>query len=90
MKKLIAAALLIFSFSTLSVAHGYIFGVKTPIEQRLVDDQIKGGQVEKDFISFYLTSKETGESSPFRAYDNPEGRDNYVVFGVRVPVSPDS
>jgi hypothetical protein len=89
-KKLIATVLLIPSFSTLSFAQGYIFGVKTPIEQRAVNDEIKGGQVEKDFISFYLSPKETGKSSPFRAYNDAEDRDSYVVFGVRVPVNPGS
>lgn len=90
MKKLIATVLLILSFSTLSFAQGYIFGVKTPIEQRAVNDEIKGGEVEKEFINFYLSPKETGKTSPFLAYHEPEYRDSYVVFGVRVPVNPGS
>ena len=45
------------------------------------------GQVQRDFISFYLSPKETTKCSPFRVY---EGRDSCVVFGVRVPVNPGS
>jgi hypothetical protein len=36
------------------------------------------GLVKRDFISFYSSPKETTESSQFRAYHKPEGRDGML------------
>jgi len=85
---LLGTLVLTFGFSTIPFAQTYIFGVKTPIEQRAVKNEIKGGKVEMDFISFYLSPKGTNTSSSY-SYDHlPEDKDSYVVFGVRIPVNP--
>lgn len=49
---------------------------------------LKGGQVERDFTSFYSSSKERTESSPSRAYQKPEGRDIFFVFGMMGCINP--
>jgi len=61
MKRLILLGTLVLTlgFSTISFAQTYIFGVKTPIEQRAVKNEIKGGKVEMDFISFTQNETDT-------------------------------
>ena len=51
---------------------------------------LKGGQVERDFISFYSSSRERTESSPSGAYQRPEGRVIYFVFGMMDCIKPGS
>ena len=49
---------------------------------------LNGGQVERDFASSYSSSKEGTEFSLSRAYQKPEGRDIYFVFGMMGCINP--
>ena len=90
MKRLILLGTLVLTlgFSTISFAQGYVFGVKIPIEQHAVKDEIKGGKVENDFISFYLSPKDSKFTTSVETKHQPQDRDSFVVFGVRVPINP--
>ena len=92
MKKLIVIASmgLALGFPTFSLADSYVFGVKTPIVRSEVKNQVKGGNVEKDFISFYATEKtpDAGDISRAQQGSDDDGRDYIIVFGVKVPVTP--
>ena len=91
MKKLIAVATLglALGFPSLSFADNYVFGVKTPIVASEVKNEVRGGKVEKDFISFYTTPKTANSGSSLRAgQTSDDDEDHIVVFGVRIPVSP--
>jgi hypothetical protein len=91
MKKLIAIATLglTLGFSSLSLADSYVFGVKVPVVKNEVKNNVKGGEVEKDFISFYTTPKTGNTIDTLRANQSTDDDKDYiVVFGVRVPVYP--
>lgn len=90
MKRLIVLGTLVLTigFSPISFAQSYIFGVKTPIEQHAVKDEMKSGKVENDFISFYLSPKGSKVTTSVEAKHQPQNKDSYVIFGVRVPVNP--
>ena len=85
MKRLIAIATLglAFSFSSLSFASDYMDLYTKSLAKSEVKDEIKGGNVEKDFTSFY-TSPKTMNTSTSLIFDR-ESDDQYVsVFGVRI------
>ncbi len=66
MKKLIAISALglALSFSPLSFAIDYMNLYTKPIVKSEVKNDIKGGNVEEDFISFYFTRKEISQRLP--------------------------
>jgi hypothetical protein len=90
MKKLIAVGALglSLSFPALSFASDYMgwLHAKPAVE---VKNEIKGGNVEKDFISFYISPKEKNEveTSLRAARKLDDEKDFTFVFGVRIPVS---
>jgi hypothetical protein len=89
MKKLIGIATLglVLSFSSLSFADNYVFGVKTPVVKSEVRNELKGGNVEKDFIGFYISPKTSDKATSLREDKEPSKKDSYIVFGVEVPRS---
>jgi hypothetical protein len=88
MKKLIAIASLglALAFPSLSFASDYMELYTKPLAKDKVKNDIKGGDIERDFISFYISPKNAKPSSSFRAQQETEDRDSYIVFGVEVPV----
>jgi hypothetical protein len=92
MKKLIAVATLSLALGlpSLSFASDYMALYTEPIAKGEVKDEIKGGDVEKDFTSFYISPKEWSAETSFRAQQEQEDKDSYIVFGVQVPRSTES
>lgn len=92
MKELIAigALGLALSFPSLSFASDYMGWLPTkPMVKSEVRDEITGGNVEKDFTSFYISPKEANPATSLRADRKSEDDKDYIaVFGVRIPVSP--
>ncbi len=92
MKKLIAIGTLglVLSFPSLSFASDYMGWLPTkPAVKSEVRNEIKGGNVEKDFTSFYISSKEANSATSLRADQKSDDDKDYIfVFGVRIPVSP--
>ncbi|NIT13813.1 MAG: hypothetical protein GTN99_06125 [Candidatus Dadabacteria bacterium] len=87
MRKLLAVTALAVSMglSTLSFADTNVFGVKTPITKNEVSNQIRGGYVESDHISFYLNTKDSVNT--VEEARHADSKDNgYYVFGVKINV----
>jgi hypothetical protein len=79
---------LTLSFYSSSFAlNGYnVFGVRVPIVKSGVENQVSGGSVEKDFMSFYTAPKTASEtSSPTADKKLDDDKDYIVVFGVQIP-----
>lgn len=87
MKRLITVAVLalLLGSTSLSFADSInVFGVSLPIEKSEVRNEAKGGEVEKDFISFYVTPKTAGDDvAALKGQESDEDND-YIVFGVKV------
>ena len=88
MKRLIAAASLglALALPSLSFASDYMELYTKPLANNKVENDIKGGYIEKDFISFYTSPKNVKPTPSFRVQRETEDRDSYIVFGVEVPV----
>jgi len=93
MKKLIAIATLGLALGLPSLSFASdsynAFGVQLPIVKSEARNEIKGGDVEKDLMSFYLSPKEPNRApSLLRANQKSENddKDYIIVFGVRIPV----
>jgi hypothetical protein len=71
---------------SLAFATDYMELYTKPLAKNKVVNNVKGGDVEKDFISFYTSPKNAKPSPSFRAQRETEDRDSYIVFGVEVPV----
>ncbi len=86
MRKLIAIALLGLSFSSSlsSFADENVFGVSVPVAKNEVSNQAKGGDVEEDFISFYLSPKVIKKEINSSPANNASEESGYSVFGVRI------
>ena len=86
MRKLLAMAAfsLALGLPSVSFAEIYAFGVKTPVVKSEVNNQAKGGKVEKDFISFYISPKGESVESNSTFSDNASEDDSFTVFGVRL------
>ncbi|NIP39336.1 MAG: hypothetical protein GWO07_11965 [Candidatus Dadabacteria bacterium] len=87
MKKLLAVTAIAVSMglSSLSFADTNVFGVQTPITKNEVSDQVKGGYVETDHISFYLNARDSVDSVENATH--ADSKDNsYSVFGVEINV----
>jgi hypothetical protein len=50
-----------------------------------VKAEIKGADVEGDYMSFYLNSKEENTSTSIRAEAETDDDTTYIVFGVQIP-----
>lgn len=85
MKRLIAIATLglAFSFSSLSFASGHMNLYTKPVAKSEVRSETKGGNVEKDFTSFYTSPKSASTSASLISGSKLD--DDYVsAFGVRI------
>ncbi|GIW46820.1 MAG: hypothetical protein KatS3mg078_0697 [Deltaproteobacteria bacterium] len=87
MKRFLAITTLVFAFgfSSLSLASNEhnVFGVSVPVVKNEVRDSLKRGNIEKDFMGFYTSSKITTEDVFKKEAVVKE--DNYIsIFGVRI------
>ena len=88
MKKLITIGTLglVISFPSLSLASDYMGWLPTkPIVKSEARNEIKGGDVERDFTSFYITPKTTDVTDSVLSEQGSDDEGSYIVFGVRVP-----
>lgn len=92
MKKLVVTTMLglALSFPSLSFASDYMDLYTKPIVRSEVKNEIRGGNVEKDFISFYISPKEANNiATSLRADRKSDDDKDYIfVFGVRILLSP--
>lgn len=89
MKKLIAIATLglALGFPSLSFASDYMDLYTKPVVKSEVKDEINGGNVEKDFISFYTSPKPVNTLASLTAdQTSDDAKDYIIVFGVKVSV----
>ena len=86
MRRLVTIATLglALSFSSLSFASDYMSLYTKPEVKSEVRNEIKGGNIESDFTSFYITPKSTNTVA--LPLTSSEGSyDEYVsAFGVRI------
>lgn len=89
MRKLITLATLglALTFPPFSFASDYMGLYTKPAVKSEVRNEAKGGNVEKDFTSFYTTPKTANANAPLKTDRSSEGDEDYIiVFGVRIPV----
>jgi hypothetical protein len=89
MKRLIVIATLglALSFPSLSFAFDYMNLYTKPIAKSEVNDEIKGGSVEKDFTGFYTSPKSANTPASLTADQRSDGE--YIfIFGVQIPRTP--
>jgi hypothetical protein len=79
----IATLGLAFSFSSLSFASDYMDLYIKSLAKSEVKDEIKGGNVEKDFTSFY-TSPKSANITVLLLADQKSEDDYNSAFGVRI------
>lgn len=87
MKRLaaIAAMGLLFSFSTFSMASDYMALYTCQLAGGENKDNVDGGKIEKDLMSFYFVPKGTeGTDAAWTGSKNVDVT-GYIVFGVLVP-----
>jgi len=86
MRKLLAIATLSLALlsPSISFADVNVFGVQTPVVKNAVSNQAKGGKVEKDFISFYISPKGENIETDSKEANNSSDEDNFIVFGVSI------
>jgi hypothetical protein len=79
----IATVSLVLSFPALSYAISHMDLYTRPTSQSDVKNEIKGGDVEKDFTSFYTSPKAT-VASPSLTSDVQSNDESLLIFGVRI------
>ncbi len=86
MRKLIAIATLSLALlsPSISFADVNVFGVQAPVVKNTVSDQTRGGKVETDFISFYISSKGEHVETDSKQVNNSSDQDSLIVFGVSI------
>lgn len=89
MKKLIAigALGLALSFPSLSFASDYMELYTKLIVKNEVRNEIKGGNVERDFTSFYLSPKTANTPATLTSGQKSDD-ENISVFGVQISRGP--
>jgi hypothetical protein len=88
MKRLITITMLglALSFPSLSFAFDYMSLYTEPIAKSEVKNETRGGNVEKDFMSFYTSPKSANTPALLTADQKTD--DEYIsVFGVQIPHS---
>lgn len=92
MKKFIAigAVGLALSFPALSFASDYMDLYTEPVVKSEIRNEIKGGNVEKDFMSFYTSPKTANTTNSLIAVDEKTDNEYIFAFGVRIPRIPRS
>ncbi len=92
MRKLIAIATLVLGlsfFSSSFASDSYnTFGVQLPIVKSEVENEVNGGNVEKDFMSFYNTPQTANTTASLITADQKSNDEYISVFGVQIPRSP--
>jgi hypothetical protein len=85
MRRLVTIATLglALSFSSLSFASDYMGLYTRPIAKGDVNDEVKGGNVEKDFTSFY-TSPKSANIPTSLTLDQKTDDQHISVFGVQI------
>ena len=89
MKKLLSVSALSLALLIPSVSFADLnaFGVQTPVAKSEVSDDLKGGRVEMDFISFYISPKGENIDTDLKQANNASEVSSLVVFGVSIPTS---
>jgi|SRR6266436_439576 len=89
MKRLIviAALGLAVSFPSLSFAFDYMDLYTKPVVKNEVRNEIKGGNVERDFTSFYTSPRTSETTGSFLTADQRSDGEYISVFGVQIPRS---
>lgn len=92
MKKSIAigALGLALGLPSFSFATDYMGLYTKPPVRSEVKNMIESGNVEKDFTSFYTSSKTVNTTTSLEAVQESDDEDTYIVFGVQVPRGPRS
>lgn len=93
MKKLIVTTMLglALSFPSLSFASDYMGWLHTkPVVKSGIRNEIKGGKVEKDFMSFYTSLKTPNTTNSLITADQKSDDEYISAFGVQIPRSPGS
>ena len=74
---------LALSFSSVSLASDYISLYTKPVAKSEVKNEIRGGKLERDFTSFYISPKTANTTASLKS--ERESDDQYVfVFGVKI------
>ena len=91
MRSLIAITTLALalSFPTLTFAfESYnAFGVQLPVVTNDVTNETNGGNLEKDFMSFYTSPKTANRTASLIMADQKSDDEYISVFGVQIPRS---
>jgi len=75
-------------YSTSFAFDGYnVFGVRVPIVTSQVENEVSGGNVEKDFMSFYTTQQTANTTASLITADQKSDDEYISVFGVQIPRS---
>ena len=87
MKKLVAIAAigLLLSFSTFSIASDYMTLYTCQLAGGEIKDNVDGGKIQKDLMSFYLTPKGTEVTDAVWTGNKNHDGNSYMVFSVLVP-----
>lgn len=80
---------LVLSLPTLTLAlDSYsVFGVQLPIVKSEGENELNGGNVEKDFMSFYTSPKTANTTASLITADQKSDDEYISVFGVQFPRS---
>ncbi len=70
-----------------SFASAYMSLYTKAVAKSEVQNEINGGNVEKDFTSFYISTKEASTEVSSGANQGSEDKDSYIVFGVEIPLN---
>ena len=86
MKKLVAIAAmgLLFSFSTFSIASDYMALYTSQVAIGDVKNDVDGGKIQKDLMSFYLAPKSTEATHAAWTGNKHQDGNSYMVFSVLV------
>lgn len=87
MRKLVAIAAigLLFGFSTFSMASDYMALYTCQLASSETEDNVDGGKIEKDLMSFYFAPKGTEGTDATLTGNKGNDGNSYIVFGVLVP-----
>ncbi len=65
-----------------------VFGVQLPMVKSEIENEVSGGNVEKDFMSFYTTPQTANTTASLITADQKSNDEYISVFGVQIPRSP--
>ena len=87
MKKLVAIAVmgLLLSFSTFSIASDYMTLYTCELAGGASKDNVDGGKIQEDLMSFYLTPRGTETTNAAWTGNKHHDGNSYMVFSVLIP-----